>query len=1050
VPFHAFPDPQTNPIHLPPSGINETSFAQTIPNPDPLKPLLELTGPDPEMSSPYKKVMFIRVAMSGSTIAPKLFLQAESGNLAPIITTPKAVFKAKAEEMNSEDYVGDVSMVFLESSPPVLQIRMGFVDQAKDWVLTWKLRIVNNDQKPSDFTFVVAGSVKETAQPWIDVSPDTLTYHALINESLKKSVQVSNKGTGVLNITAFNPGMPKGFVVSPALPLSIQPSNSTSLVITFTAQDPPPQPDGTITPPPTNFIASPADTTASISAGHNQQLSLTATTQKLEVVLLLDASGSMGWLPNGSSTSDKTKSRWGELTDAAGQFLDLLAHFGGKRGRFGIARFPEDPGQESPFDIVSMTDIPDKYGMQPHKDAIKPVELINNTPMGDGLDHVLNPKKPNERYFSEEQLDIKANRRWLILMSDGAHNSGTHRPQEFIPPRFSLAGRNVHLYAVAYGTGPDSDVPHELLQQLAEGSLCGGQVSNVNKDGTSAQQLAQALSATIKSGLTSASSPMDPSAVFAIGQDEALHEAVLTRYDARVAFMLNWNTPDPKRLRLELRTSNCELITPENAGQGPFKEVTFRSNNRSHMYLIGPDFLRRPEPGATGGVGRPRHGTWTFVITSPGGVGPDPENYNYEVFVDSTLRLETSQDRAAYFAGDPITISAQLTADGRPVTGASVSLCTTAPGQAVANWLATLNVPSEAMSRAKEILFGQDSTPLLVKKLAAKLAGLVFNGGQYKVTQPMSDPDGSGVYRATVTKTSVPEGYTFSVTATGVTDDGINFRREGKQETFVMVRPDAAHSHLDLNQIDLEQTEVTVIPRDRFGNVLLVDPTNIGGFGVVAPGARVGDLISRLDGTYTSMVTYDPTTNPAIGFQFDGQDVIKPTPLAPLNTLHYPDQVVAFEPGLITSTNQHADPRMVLGSIVGKPAGTFVSLGSGGKLAVAFDRKAIVAGQDRDMTVFVQPDADLRSYRVEVYSVESKQWVSLGDSAGVTQSFSLRTARLTATPAVRILDTSGRTRDTTLKPLATPGMSARGIGVLMISTDLPWSRDQLPDWLPWR
>jgi hypothetical protein len=51
----------------------------------------------------------------------------------------------------------------------------------------------------------------------------------------------------------------------------------------------------------------------------------------------------------------------------------------------------------------------------------------------------------------------------------------------------------------------------------------------------------------------------------------------------------------------------------------------------------------------------------------------------------------------------------------------------------------------------------------------------------------------------------------------------------------------------------------------------------------------------------------------------------------------------------------------------------------------------------------------------------------------VTQSFSLRNAHIEAAAAVRITDLNGRTRGADLKPLTTPGVCIRGVGVLKVS-----------------
>ena len=67
---------------------------------------------------------------------------------------------------------------------------------------------------------------------------------------------------------------------------------------------------------------------------------------------------------------------------------------------------------------------------------------------------------------------------------------------------------------------------------------------------------------------------------------------------------------------------------------------------------------------------------------------------------------------------------------------------------------------------------------------------------------------------------------------------------------------------------------MTVFPRDRFGNVLFVDPVTASGFGVTATGATATPLTSGLDGSYTSTVTYDPAKPPTIGATYNGVPVV--------------------------------------------------------------------------------------------------------------------------------------------------------------------------------
>jgi Mg-chelatase subunit ChlD len=1031
---HVYPDPQVSPLNLAPAAAPTFTGVEELAAPDPSTPAIP-------------KTMYIRVAMSapmcpslGSPCAPSLVLKAGTGAPVTLTGTPQAIYKTPG--MVLTDYVAD-AVAQLEANN-VYRIDIRFNDISS--TATWQLGIGNNDGVAHDFTWVVSSTLAGTAQPWIDVSPASLVYDALTNQVLGQSVQIANKGTAAFTLNALSPALPSALALTPPLPITVNPAATMPLTITYTASSTP----GAATTTTASMTISPTDTTVGVSTGHNGQLQVATQTQRLEVVLLLDDSGSMSWdplgniLPAGSPTS-----RWAELESGANQFLDLLAHFGASHGKLGIARFPAgDPGNPSTFDIVPPETIPDTAGIAAAQTAVAAVVPNDSTPMGDGLDRVLNPATS---YFATDAASVASDRRWLVLMSDGAQNAGTHNPRDFIP---SLAGMNVEVFSVAYGVQGHSNVDHALMRDIAAGSLHGGQYRAVDDSGTTATVLAAALRTAIKAGLTGASSPADPPGVFVIGGGEVRRHAVLTRYDGRAAFVLGWNTPDAERLRLELLTPNCERITPENAGKGDFAEVEFRAGSRFQMYLIGPDFLaNRANPG------QPRHGTWTLVISSPviieAARAVDAENYDYDVIVDSALRMELSLDRATYFAGDRIGVSARVTASGRPVIGATVSLASSAPGLAVANWLAGLTVPASALQEAERLLSGHDSTPILVKTLAAQLAGIPFPGGSQQAGHVMTDPAGVGVYRTTVADTSTPEHYTLFVTAAGVTADGVSFQRAGVVETHVLVRPDAAHTLLDVHYRPGGLADIRVIPRDRFGNVVLLELATAGGFGLVARGGTfTGPLLNNLDGSYSRTLRYDPNTVPAVGFEFGGVAVIPARPLAPLPRLHYVDQVVSFEGGVVQAANRHADPRAALGSVAAKPDDQFVSLGAAGRLTVAIGGSVVVATGEDDVTVFVRPDDDLRSYHVEARERtggeddgnddshgdrgdrgDRGRWVVLGVSSGITQAFGLRRAGIERADEIRITDTSHRARDVAFAPLASPGVSVRGVGVVRTERD---------------
>ncbi|MEU6726455.1 hypothetical protein ABZ917_22370 [Nonomuraea wenchangensis] len=985
--FHVYPDPQTAPLVVTPGGTVFTGITQ----------FAGISVP----AGVYNKMMFIRVASSGSTVPPTLLVRAGTGT--PVEARPTPTTLARGPDP-AGDYVGDV--VLLGEADNVQQLRVGFVADTSE---SWQLGIKNNDTANIEVTWVVADSIPDTAQPWISVATGVLSYIALVNEVVPLNVKVSNKGTGPLTLPAPGPVMPAEFAITSTLPLTIAPSRSEMLQITFTAPATPPQPNGSGSAKVT-LVANPPDTTAKIGSGHNQQVNLSTTTQRLEVVLLLDSSGSMGTDPLGGFTADKALTRWGELTSAANHFLDILAHFGEGRGRFGIARFPAtDPLNPATYDIVPMRAIPGFTGMAAAQNLISMITPTGGTPMGDGLARVLSS---TTSYFSNDPFDLKVNRRWLILFSDGAQNSGTHLPIEFIAPPngtaapgSSLADLKVHLFAVAYGIDGHTDVEHGLMKTLAAGSFGGGHARNVDDEGVTATQVAAALRDTLKAGLTPTSAPRDP-AGFHPGHGEIRHEAVITPYDGRAVFVLTWNTPDPSRMRLSLLTPAGETISPDFTLPG----IELRTGDRSQVYLVDADFVRG------------RFGTWSLVVTGSG-----PENYVYDVLAETSLDLTVELDQAVHYAGNPITVSARLTGAGGPITGASVTLEVDAPTAAVANWLAAQQVPEQAMNEAKELLAGKDATPILVKQVGAGLAGLTFAGARQTFTLPMTDPDGSGVYRATVAATTVPEHYTFTVTAVGITD-GVAFRREGTQQTYVLVLPKHEYSQIDINYLKSGQAQVTVYPRDEYGNVLLVDPLMVADFGLSVKGTFTL-MESTLNGGYVCPVEYDPAAGLEIGFGFGGVKVIDMQRYRPPDRLHFPDRVLEYSPGI--RHGRTPDAKIVLGSITRKKPDKAVSLGGGGSVSVGFADRVVLAHRDGgDVTVFVRPDTDLRPYRLDALDEPTGSWVNVGVSSGVTATFSLADSGLAETPALRVTDLSGRTRGPDNKVLRTPGVSVRGIGVL--------------------
>ena len=999
---------------------------------------------------------FIRIAASGTAATmtlPKVELIAVNSTTAtegsPVVITATAPFSGATSDLRDGTNPQPQAWGYFTSSPYLnnvylLKVIIGNSNP------TLKMRITNDTAEARDYVWVVADDEVGTLQPWISVSAASLSFAALINEDAAITAQnlvVANKGTGPLTINGVGAAIGADFKLLAASLSPIPPNTTSNLTIGFTA----PPTVGTST---ASYSVASSDAVAS----HIAPVSLSGTTQALEVTMLLDYSGSMGWLPNADPAPTVPVSRWGELTDATNHFLDLLSHFGENKGKFGIARFPaKDPLNPSTYDIVAPTTIP--HSMAGAQAAIAIPGPTNSTPMGDGIDRVL---APATSYFATDAASVDGNRRWLLLMSDGAHNSGTHHPYEFVAPPVgtavagaSLADKKIKAFTVAYGIDGKSDVDLGLMKNIAQGSLDKGKVARVDQDGITATALAAAFRTAIKDGLTNATSPSDPYGQLTSQKPQATHQILITPYDTKAVFVLNWNTPNSERMRLELISPTCDLITPESAGDDTDSDgsppgsgsgilgISYRSGNRYQMYRIDTDYLRNAADET-----QPRYGTWRMVVSSAelsdDDSVNDSERYTYDVLVESRLRLETRLDRDAYYAGDPISISAILTVDGAPITNASVRLSLNAPLLSFENWLAGIQITDDEYQAAAKALDGQDVGALFIKAYAARQKGLSFEALRNDGAFVMTDPNDEGVYSAMIGDTSTPETYTFYITATGLTADGFLFRREKSVQVQVGVRPEPAYTLFDISYAPFTPGQpalatVRVTPRDRFGNMYLRDLVSNPSLALgVKNGNFTGPLVSQLNGSYTQQLAYSPGAAPIISLQVDGVDVIPAQPIAPALDLSYADTVFDFKPGdeAEQGANKHTDPSAALGSVLQKPADSFVSLGAYGALTVGVKGRTIRAQGADDVTVFVHSDQLLRAYRVEAYvSGRKDRWVSLGDSPGVTQSFSLGAAGLKTTRTVRVVDLSGQTRDTSFGPSPTPGVSVRAVGFAELDDD---------------
>jgi hypothetical protein len=984
-------------------------------------------------------IMFIRVAMSAqscptsSGTAPTVFLKAGAGlEKAVLLGGVTESYYNSATEIPANFVAAATMFTDLDN---VFRVEVTLFKPGQNW----QISIQNNDGSPRDFTWVVADSDADSKKPWIS-APLSLDFDTLgeilIGDSIPNTLTVANKGTGPLQINDIVGVLGAGFKIVAPLPGAIPPNGCGDVKITF---------DAPATIGEKTFDYSIGSTDGVVSAGHKKTAHLKATVRKIEVVMVLDGSGSMAFTPDGTkNTSDPpspipvSESRWGRVEDAAEQFLDLLSTYAHDKGTIALVEFPD----------ISLTPVPDISARVPQASIPIPTDVsalkalmkspnpiprahIGNTPMGQGLAEAMGTADDLFGQFDSNgatKLTSKAiNRRWLVMLSDGANNQGTlgssNHPTYYYDPEtspHSFKGKNIKVFALAYGEKTAINWPADPDQMQTLATKSGGHFAN-----PATEDIFKAFRNAITNGLV-IDPVVDPGGTLTGNQPEVRHAVSVLPFDSRLSFVVTWKTFDAERISVALLTPNCELITPAVAKDDP--NLSYASHPRYAIYSVEDAYLRNAsEPD------HPRYGTWTLIITGNGLEEGDHETFDFEVITQSRLKMQLGFDRPRYYAGDPIGLSARLTLDGKPIQNANVTWTLDAPGNSLHNWLAASKVTKAEYAKAAEEIAGADVTPLGIKTYALASKGVKFGVVSRGDTTTLNDPNKTGVYSATLNDTTMTGTYTFRVTALGLTEDGTQFRREQQVQVYLSVRP-----HPDFTLVDIEYVRVIIdgrpmldsvvriLPRDPFGNVRLVDPEFNPSIALTAKGGEfTGPLVSNLDGSYTRTLRYAPTATPVIGLQIDGQEVIPSRAITPVAQLHYADQVVDFQIGLEAEegANQHRDPQAALGDVTTKKQGEFVSLGAAGSLTVGVRAQFILAQGEDDVTVFVQPDEDLRRYSVEALPAGGgDNWVKLGTSPGVTQSFSLSKAKLTAAAAIRISDASGQMRG------STPGVSIRGIG----------------------
>lgn len=561
----------------------------------------------------------------------------------------------------------------------------------------------------------------------------------------------------------------------------------------------------------------------------------------LDVVMVLDKSGSMSELPPGSSTgSDKATI----LKSAIGAFLTAWKEIDS----------PTADGAEWSEDRIGDVFFSNTAQSQSLAGAEPPANFF--VPRGNASPHPWNAVSSNvdsltpggstsigagiNEGMSQWKADPKHDMT-MILVTDGKQNTAPLitptpagvlglTPVAGLPTE--LSKRFIPIQTIAFGMPEAVELP--LLTNLSF------ETAGVSYQATSASTMFDTFALTLVSILKGNTvslairrhdtmSGAGPSAAQTVAVDPSAQ---------RVVFMVQWAPPTREALDLEVfRPGSSTVATPDSHDGTPQSVV--QTFNPSAADL----------------------GNWSVRVTRKHGQEDVP--YSLNVFVlEKHLDYRVAFDQIHSGTGESIRVRATVAYDGKPLTKL--------PADAIR---VRIQRPNEGMGTIlHDTAFGDPSsgnttTPTLDvqtpydRKVASLTSALDRVLPRDVATIPLQE-EGKGVYAGAFDQTTVPGVYGFEIVLDWDDPRTGHVHREERLETNVKVKPDPQRSEI-VSTLGPDRTVlIRVTPRDKFGNYL--GPGHDSLISATTTGAISGPVDRDQTGTYVYTVPADEVSNVTI------------------------------------------------------------------------------------------------------------------------------------------------------------------------------------------
>jgi hypothetical protein len=357
--------------------------------------------------------------------------------------------------------------------------------------------------------------------------------------------------------------------------------------------------------------------TLTIQAGaESAPVTLTATGVTLYAHLLMDCSGSMGWKPDGNSTSEEAERRLFGAKEAGREINNWISEFTDQQGYFGLSTFPPCGGGNVRVPIDRSLNTHGSINVLLGPEGAGGLVAGGGTPMQVGIEAAIEDMEAriNNAGQQPNAADRPNLRQAILMLSDGDQTAGNAALT--IP---SMADKGIRMYTIAYGIAGSATVNHDLLSQLSSGTE--GESWNTNS--LSAFELKNAFKNAVRTWLD-LESVVDPTGTIRAGQSRS-HTVCIDPRAYGVTFVVDWDRAAAGGVGLTLQSPTGEVITPSSSGAAFFSGQTFA------QYVIRGNRIR-------GGAGA---GQWTLRLMGGQSIpGNSDTNYSYSVLAQTPIRVE--------------------------------------------------------------------------------------------------------------------------------------------------------------------------------------------------------------------------------------------------------------------------------------------------------------------------------------------------------------------------------------------------------------------------